>query len=107
MNGARKSAMLDRHSHESQSRLELQCAGQWLGLALGVLTLAGLFSLVVVIGRMPPFDRLVTDPLFFKRGLVVHVNLALVAWFYSFVAALLFLLPGRTAPSRFTRQPSH
>lgn len=74
---------------------ELRCARNWLALALGVLVLAGLFSLVVVIGRMPPFDRLVTDPLFFKRGLVAHVNLALVAWFYSFLAALLFLLPVR------------
>jgi hypothetical protein len=73
-------------------------ASHWLGLSLAVLTLAGLFSLVVVVGRMPPFDRFVTDPLFFKRGLVVHVNLALVCWFYSFVAALLFLLPGRPAP---------
>jgi cytochrome c oxidase subunit 1 len=73
-------------------------ASHWLGLSLAVLTLAGLFSLVVVVGRMPPFDRFVTDPLFFKRGLVVHVNLALVAWFYSFVAALLFLLPGRPTP---------
>jgi hypothetical protein len=40
---------------------------------------------------MPPFDRFVTDPLFFKRCLVAHVNLALVVWFYSFVAALLAL----------------
>jgi cytochrome c oxidase subunit 1 len=78
-------------------------ASHWLGLSLAVLTLAGLFSLIVVIGRMPPFDRLVTDPLFFKRGLVVHVNLALVAWFYSFVVALLFLLPGRPAPGRIGR----
>ena len=107
MNGARESAMSNRRVPESQSRLELQCAGQWLGLALGVLTLAGLFSLVVVIGRMPPFDRLVTDPLFFKRGLVVHVNLALVAWFYSFVAALLFFLPGRSAPSGLARHSVH
>jgi hypothetical protein len=95
------------YSPESQSQLEMRCASHWLGLALGVLALAGFFSLVVVIGRMPPFDRLVTDPLFFKRGLVVHVNLALVAWFYSFVAALLFLLPGRTAPSRFARHAVH
>jgi hypothetical protein len=85
----------------------MQCAGQWLGLAVGALTLAGLFSLVVVIGRMPPFDRLVTDPLFFKRGLVVHVNLALVAWFYAFVASLLFLLPSRLAPSWFARHAVH
>ncbi len=66
-------------------------ARQWFGLALAVLVLAGLFALAVVIGRMPPFDRFVTDPLFFKRCLVAHVNLALVAWFYSFVAALLAL----------------
>ncbi len=107
MNAARESAPPNRQSHESQTRLELQSAGHWLGLALGVLTLAGLFSLVVVIGRMPPFDRLVTDPLFFKRGLVVHVNLALVAWFYSFVAALLFFLPGRSAPSPLARHAVH
>jgi len=92
---------------ESQGRMEMQCASQWLGLAFGVLGFAGLFALVVVIGRMPPFDRLVSDSLFFKRGLVVHVNLALVAWFYSFVAALLFLLPGRRAPSRLVRHAVH
>jgi hypothetical protein len=56
---------------------------------------------------MPPFDRLVTDPLFFKRGLVAHVNLALVAWFYSFVAAMLFLLPSKLAPSRLARHSVH
>jgi len=86
---------------------EARCARGWLALALGVLVFAGLFSLVVVIGRMPPFDRLVTDPLFFKRGLVAHVNLALVAWFYSFLAALLFLLPVRRAPGWFSRHSVH
>lgn len=77
---------------------ERSAARQWLGLALGVLLAAGLCALAVVIGRMPPFDRFVTDPLFFKRCLVAHVNFALVAWFYSFTSALLFLLPG-AAPS--------
>ncbi|MCP5068677.1 MAG: hypothetical protein GY946_19115 [bacterium] len=86
---------------------EARAARNWLGLAVGVLVLAGLFSLVVVVGRMPPFDRLVTDPLFFKRGLVVHVNLALVAWFYSFIAAMLFLVPGRRAPSWAARYSAH
>jgi len=86
---------------------ELQCASSWLALAVGVLVLAGLFSLIVVIGRMPPFDRFVSDPLFFKRGLVVHVNFALVAWFYSFVAAMLFLLPGRKAPGWIARHSVH
>jgi len=86
---------------------EARAARYWLGLAVGVLILAGFFSLVVVVGRMPPFDRLVTDPLFFKRGLVVHVNLALVAWFYSFIAAMLFLVPGRRPPSWIAQHSPH
>jgi len=86
---------------------EARAVRLWLGLAIGVLMLAGFFSLVVVIGRMPPFDRFVTDPLFFKRGLVVHVNLALVAWFYSFIAAMLFLVPGRRPPSWIAQHSAH
>ncbi len=70
-----------------------QSARHWIGLSLGVLVLAGLFALAVVIGRMPPFDRFVTDPLFFKRCLVGHVNMSLVVWFYSFFVGLLFLMP--------------
>lgn len=71
------------------------CAKRWIALALLVLVLAGVFAFAVVIGRMPPFDRFVTDPLYFKRCLVAHVNLALVAWFYSFLVGLLYLLPAR------------
>ncbi|MDH5306768.1 MAG: cbb3-type cytochrome c oxidase subunit I [Myxococcales bacterium] len=99
--------MLPARALEPLAPPEARCARAWLALALGVLVIAGLFALVVVIGRMPPFDRLVTDPLFFKRGLVVHVNLALVAWFYSFIAALLFLMPGRRAPGRVARASVH
>jgi hypothetical protein len=91
------------HPDHASPPPELRAARQWLGLALGVLVLAGLFALAVVVGRMPPFDRLVTDPLFFKRCLVAHVNLALVTWFYSFVAALLFLLPTRRPSGRIAR----
>ena len=61
---------------------------RWLFLALGSLLLAGLLSLAVVIGRLPPLSRLIDDPLFFKRCLVVHVDLALVVWFYAFISAL-------------------
>jgi cytochrome c oxidase subunit 1 len=78
-------------------------AQQWLGLALGVLVIAGLFALAVVLGRTPPFDRFVTDPQFFKRCLVAHVNLALVVWFYAFMSALLFLLPSTRRPSLAAR----
>lgn len=45
-------------------------------------------------------NRFIDDPLFFKRCLVVHVDLALVVWFYSFIAALVALkLPAvKTGP---------
>lgn len=84
----------------SVEAVETVLARRWLGLAMGVLVLAGFFAVAVVVGRMPPFDRFVTDPLFFKRCLVGHVNMALIAWFYSLVAALLSLLP-RRAPARW------
>ena len=93
----------------SASRAALDCAPEitsgrrWLGLAVGSLVLAGLLSLSLVLGRMPPFDRLVTDPQFFRRCLVVHVDLSLVVWFYAFVAALLSTLPERGRSSRVSR----
>lgn len=62
---------------------------RWFGLAVGSLVIAGLLSLAVVVGRLPVLSRLIDDPLFFKRCLVVHVDLALVVWFYAFLAALL------------------
>ena len=75
---------------------ELRQAGRWLALAVGSLVLAGCFALFLIVGRMPPFSGWVTDPGFFKRCLVVHVDLSLVVWFYAFLAALFALLPARS-----------
>src|SRR5690554_1502745 len=68
---------------------------RWLGLSGGALITAGLFSLGLIIGRMPPFSEWVTDPQFFKRALVVHVDLALIVWFYAFITGLFCLIPRR------------
>ena len=68
-----------------------------LGLAIGSLLVAGCFSLLLVIGRMPVFSEWVSDPQFFKRCLVLHVDLALIVWFFAFAAALYSLLPGDQA----------
>lgn len=65
-----------------------------LGLAIGSLLLAGCFALLLIVGRMPVFSTWVSDPLFFKRCLVLHVDLALIVWFFSFAAGLFALLPG-------------
>lgn len=68
-----------------------------LGLAVGSLLLAGSFSLLLVIGRIPGLAEWVSDPHFFKRCLVLHVDLALIVWFFAFAAALYSLLPGGRA----------
>ena len=72
---------------------------RWCALAVGSLVVAGLLSLAVVVGRLPILSRIIDDPLFFKRCLVVHVDLALVVWFYAFLAGLLALGP-RTQPGK-------
>ncbi|MCC6213363.1 MAG: hypothetical protein IT376_00715 [Polyangiaceae bacterium] len=78
-------------------------AREWLAVAFASLSGAGLLALLLVVARVPTFAPLVPDAGFFKRCLVVHVDLALVVWFYAFVAALFALVPARvrsTAPSR-------
>src|SRR4051812_25353511 len=70
-------------------------AQRWCALAVGSLVIAGLLSLAVVVGRLPILSRIIDDPLFFKRCLVVHVDLALVVWFYAFLAGLISLTIGR------------
>jgi len=96
-----------RDEAPSRSDPGLRAARRWLGLALGVLVAAGICALAVVVGRMPPFDRFVTDPLFFRRCLAAHVNFALVVWFYAFVSALLAQLPAVRAHGRLTLHAAH
>jgi hypothetical protein len=84
--------------------IDALCARRWFALAVSILILAGVFALLLVVGRMPPFDRWVPDPAFFKRCLVVHVDLALVLWFGSCLGGLLFLLPTRPTAVRLAGQ---
>jgi cytochrome c oxidase subunit I len=71
-------------------------ARRWITLAIGSLVIAGLLSLAVVVGRLPGLSRLIDDPLFFKRCLVVHVDLSLLVWFYAFLAGLVALTSPRS-----------
>src|SRR5262245_24473218 len=61
----------------------------WFAFAVGSLVLAGTLSLLLVVGRLPFLGAVFTDPLFFKRALVVHVDLALVIWFQAGTLAFL------------------
>src|SRR5262249_10849447 len=74
-----------------------------LGLAVGSLLLAGSLSVLLVIGRVPGLPQPVTEPQFFKRCLVLHVDLALIVWFFASASALFSLLPGDRASHRTYR----
>lgn len=60
----------------------------WLQLAITSLIVAGLLSITVVVGRLPLFAHWINDAHFFKRCLVVHVDLALILWFYACLASI-------------------
>lgn len=74
--------------------VDLSLSRSAFGLAIGSLLLAGCLSLLLVVGRIPGLAEWVSDPQFFKRCLVVHVDLALVVWFFALGAGLYSLLPG-------------
>lgn len=65
---------------------------RWLKLALFSLMLSGLFSAVIVLARTPGVAGFINDPLFASKSLVLHVDLALIVWFYSFLAVLFMSL---------------
>lgn len=60
----------------------------WLQLAITSLIVAGQLSITVVVGRLPFFAHWISDAHFFKRCLVVHVDLALILWFYACLASI-------------------
>jgi hypothetical protein len=80
--------------------VRVSIARGWLLFAIGSLVLAGLLSLTLVVGRLPFLGAVFTDPLFFKRALVVHVDLALVVWFQAGTLAFLALALGDRLPRR-------
>lgn len=67
----------------------------WFGFAIAGLLLSGVFAILIVLGRTPGVAPLLGDAEFFRRSLVVHVNLALVVWFSAFILGLVHLLPRR------------
>lgn len=85
---------------------ERVAAARWLSLALGSLVAAGALSLLLVLGRAPLLNELFLSPLFFRRCLVVHVDLALIVWLVSFLMCLFFLIPSSRRPSRPSRMGS-
>lgn len=72
----------------------------WIVLSIGTLLLSGFFSIIIVLGRAPVISEIISDPLFAKRGLVVHVDLALLIWIYAFLCGLFVLVPAQKKGNR-------
>ncbi len=70
----------------------------WLLFAVASLLVSGIFALLLVIARVPPLSNWIGDPDFFRRCLVLHVNLSLLVWFTAFLACLYTRLPGPRRP---------
>ncbi len=76
-----------------RATVEIGHARRMLQLAVGSLIIAGCLSLLLVGGRIPGIAEAIGDPLFFKRCLVVHVDLALLVWYAALAGAMFALLP--------------
>ena len=61
---------------------------------LGLLSLvaAGIFSLLLVLGRTPVIQSLVPFVDFFRVALVVHVNLSVLVWLLAKIVALVLYI---------------
>ncbi|HXN07600.1 MAG TPA: hypothetical protein VN944_11125, partial [Nitrospiria bacterium] len=78
---------------EAMVPVNLSAEGQkklfaWLSLAVASLVGAGLFAILVALGRTPGVQDLLPGGDYFRRALVGHVNLAVVIWFLTFQGVL-------------------
>jgi cytochrome c oxidase subunit I len=67
---------------EDTSNTKLSIA--WLLLAVGSMVIAGLFTILVVLSRVPYTKEFFPWVDFFHTALVVHVDLTVLTWFLSF-----------------------
>lgn len=88
------------HSKTDASNRAQLLSKLWFSLSIGALLLAGFLSLSFIIGRAPVISEWITDPLWIKRVLIVHVNLALVIFIYAFFCGLFLLIPHKTTQFR-------
>ena len=70
--------------HQASQRL----AAGWLWLSFAALVGAGFFALLVVLARTPYVSDLFPSVDFFRSALVVHVDLSVLLWFFSFAGVL-------------------
>lgn len=65
----------------------------WILISISSLLLAGFLSVFIMLGRIPVINEWMFGSLWMRRILVVHVDLALVVSFYSFITSFIILIP--------------
>ncbi len=85
------SAPIDPATGGFSSARRITLARHWLGLATFALATSGVLSFGVVAARIPALARHWTNTDMARRVLVVHVDLAVVAWFVTLPVALCHL----------------
>lgn len=68
----------------SQQRLSIG----WLWLGLGSLIIAGIFSILLVLSRVPQAQDFIPWIDFFHTSIVIHVDMSVLIWFLSYGALL-------------------
>lgn len=56
----------------------------WLWLGLGALIIAGIFSILLVLSRVPQAQDFIPWLDFFHTSIVIHVDMSVLIWFLSF-----------------------
>jgi hypothetical protein len=70
----------------------LQLSHFWLALAVAALFVSGFFALFISAAKIPGLAQFLTQIDFFRRALVVHVDLSVVVWFMCMPVALFHFL---------------
>jgi hypothetical protein len=60
----------------------------WLWLGVAALAGAGIFSVLLVLARTPTIGELIPFADFFHTALVIHVNLSVLVWIFSFAGVM-------------------
>lgn len=67
-------------------------AKKWFFVAIFSLAFSGILAFILSIARIPIIHNYFSDPDFFRRGLVVHVNFGFLIWLSSFGVGIFSLL---------------
>ena len=64
----------------------------WLFTAILSISLSGFFAFFITIARTPYIYEFLNDPNFFKKALVIHVNLGFLIWLSCYLVSIFYLI---------------